>query len=55
MTFATVNVLPQPVMPSSTCDGSPRFTPAHSSSMARGWSPVGWSSVCRRNGVGKAI
>ena len=40
-TFAIVKVLPEPVTPSSTWCGSPRRSPAVSSAMARGWSPVG--------------
>ena len=36
MTFAIVNVLPEPVMPSSTCALSPRCTPSTSSSIALG-------------------
>ena len=34
MMFAIVNVLPEPVTPSSTCSGSPFFTPHVSFSMA---------------------
>ena len=40
MTEAIVNVLPEPVTPSSTCSSSPRRTPSVSLRMASGWSPV---------------
>src|SRR5712691_11573445 len=43
--FATVNVLPLPVTPSSVWCRSPRRTPAMSSPMARGWSPCGLYSL----------
>ena len=41
MTFATVNVFPDPVTPSRTCDLSPRLTPSANCLIASGWSPVG--------------
>jgi hypothetical protein len=41
MTFAMVNVLPEPVTPSSTWLLSPRASPSFSSRIARGWSPCG--------------
>src|SRR5258708_7886344 len=41
MTFATVNVLPEPVMPSNTWPFSPRASPSTSFSIACGWSRVG--------------
>ena len=41
ITFATVNVLPEPVTPNNTCDLSPREMPSVSCFMASGWSPVG--------------
>src|SRR5207253_880525 len=49
--FATVNVFPLPVTPSSACWRSPRFTPATSSSIARGWSPCGLYSLTSLNGM----
>src|SRR3954447_23884394 len=52
-TWATVKVLPLPVIPSSTWDGSPRLRPSTSSLMARGWSPIGLRSGLSANGVGK--
>ena len=36
-----VNVLPEPVIPSSTCASSPRARPWASSAIALGWSPAG--------------
>src|SRR5262244_1910903 len=41
MTCAIVNVLPEPVTPSSTWSRSRRFSPATRSSIACGWSPAG--------------
>jgi thiamine-phosphate pyrophosphorylase len=41
------------VMPSRTCEASPRRMPSMSSLMARGWSPIGLRSVLSVNGVGK--
>jgi hypothetical protein len=40
ITLAIVNVLPEPVTPSSTCSSSPNSTPRASASIASGWSPV---------------
>src|SRR6185369_7480979 len=47
MHCAIVNVLPEPVTPSRTCDVSPRFNPSTSSSIARAWSPRNSKSVTR--------
>src|SRR5215471_16038426 len=47
MHCAIVNVLPDPVTPSRTCDLSPRFSPSTSSSIARAWSPRSSKSVTR--------
>src|SRR5687767_14003381 len=50
MTFATVNVFPEPVTPSSTWWRLPARAPAVSASIAAGWSPFGVNRVVRRNG-----
>src|SRR5258708_1343205 len=52
ITFATVKVLPDPVMPSRTWCLSPRARPSISSPMALGWSPLGSKCVLRRNSAG---
>src|SRR5437867_9735429 len=44
MTLAIVNVLPEPVTPSSVWCASPRCRPSVRPSMAWGWSPVGRKS-----------
>ena len=41
MTFAIVNVLPEPVTPSSVCALTPARNPATSFATASGWSPAG--------------
>ena len=41
MTFAIVNVLPEPVTPSSTCALAPARKPSTSFAIAAGWSPAG--------------
>src|SRR5690606_29865059 len=46
-TCAIVNVLPEPVTPSSTCALSPRRSPSTSWPMACGWSPRSSKSVTR--------
>ena len=50
MTFAMVNVLPEPVTPSSVWYRSPRSRPPTSVSIACGWSPVGSKSETSLNG-----
>src|SRR5437764_261600 len=47
MPCAIVNVLPDPVTPSSTCERSPRRSPSTSCAMAVGWSPRSSKSVSR--------
>ena len=47
MTCAIVNVLPEPVTPSSTWCWSPRFSPSISSGTARTWSPATSKSLTR--------
>jgi len=42
MTFAIVNVLPEPVTPNRVWYFSPASTPWVSLAMACGWSPRGW-------------
>src|SRR4051812_7567591 len=44
MVHAIVALLPEPVMPSSVWNRSPRLTPSASLAMACGWSPAGWKS-----------
>ncbi len=44
ITLAMVKVLPEPVTPSSTWSRSLALTPATSSAMAAGWSPLGSNS-----------
>ena len=44
MTFAIVNVLPEPVTPSKVSNWFPSLNPFTSSSIACGWSPVGAKS-----------
>ena len=51
ITCAIVKVLPEPVTPSRVWKSSPRASPADSSAMARGWSPVGWYAVVIWNGT----
>src|SRR6185503_6408270 len=49
--LATVNVLPDPVMPSRTWSRSPRSSPRTISAMACGWSPLGENWVVSLNGM----
>src|SRR2546428_3355408 len=44
MVQAIVALLPEPVMPSSVWNRSPRFTPSASEAIAFGWSPAGAKS-----------
>ena len=37
-------LLPEPVMPSSVWNRSPRLTPSANLAIACGWSPAGWKS-----------
>lgn len=46
MTFAIVNVLPEPVTPSKVSNWLPSLKPFTSSSIACGWSPVGLYGAC---------
>ena len=41
MTFAIVNVLPEPVTPRSVWNARPSVRPSTSFAMASGWSPAG--------------
>ena len=52
-TCAIVNVLPDPVTPSSTCARSPRVSPSTSWSIARGWSPRSSKSVSSSKAVAR--
>src|SRR5260221_6811308 len=52
ITLATVNVLPEPVIPSRTWCRSEAPRPASSWSIARGWSPFGSKWVVNRNADG---
>ena len=45
MTAAVVKLLPEPVMPSSVWNRSPRSMPSASAAIASGWSPAGDRSV----------
>ena len=49
MTLAIVNVLPEPVTPSSTWLRSPRLSPSTSSGIARAWSPFSSKSETSLN------
>ena len=51
MTLAIVYVLPVPVAPKRTCACWPFSTPAASSSMACGWSPIGSNGATTSNGL----
>src|SRR5258708_34328763 len=44
MRWVMVNVLPEPVTPSSTWSCSCRAMPSTSAAIACGWSPAGWNS-----------
>jgi len=46
MTCAIVNVLPDPVTPSSVWNDKPSLRPSISFSMASGWSPAGSKGWC---------
>src|SRR5689334_17717954 len=51
MTFAIVNVLPDPVTPRSVWKASPSSMPSASFAIASGWSPDGGKSSARRKGL----
>src|SRR5688500_695532 len=50
MVQAMVADFPEPVMPSSVWNRSPRSTPSAKAAIADGWSPAGWKSDTTLNG-----